>query len=165
MVLFQGQLFFSTFIAVTDPDDVCAFGRGRIHAVSYNLADINDVNPSGTRGPMRINASSSPTNNIINILQTNPNGDNVMIMGLTLTQQPSCRQADLTAVDPWGESWSSVSGSGTPPPMKLFAHAAYDNRGSDIVDTFGGSRIHSAEITIKRPPSKTTVLSWATSIE
>jgi hypothetical protein len=165
MVLFEGQLFFSTFIAVTDPDNVCAFGRGRVHAVSYNLRDINDVNPSGTRGPLRINAGTTRADNIVNILQTNAAGDNVMIMGLTLTQQPSCQQADLTAADPWGTSWSGVASTGTPPPMYLAAHAAFDNHGSTLVDDAGGSRVFSAEIQIQRPASQSTVLSWATSIE
>jgi type IV pilus assembly protein PilY1 len=165
MVLFEGQLFFSTFIAVTDPDDVCAFGRGRVHAVSYNLRDTNDRNPSGTNGPLRINAGTNSANNIVNILRTNTAGDNVMIMGLTLTQQPSCRQADLTYEDPWGSSWSSVSSTGAPPPMYLAAHAAFDNHGSSLVDDIGGSRVFSAEVQINRPPHLTTVLSWATSTE
>lgn len=165
MVLFEGQLFFSTFIAVTDPDDVCALGRGRIHAVSYNLLDDNDRNPSGTFGPLRINASNGGSDNIINVLQTNTNGDNVMIMGLTLTQQPSCRLADLLFTDPWGQQWSGISGSGAPPPMYLAAHAAFDNNASDIVSDADDTRVFSAEIGLNMPTRQTKVMSWAAAIE
>ena len=55
MGLYNGALFFATFIAITG-SNACDMGKGRIHAVDYVLHDATDTNGTNpqTYGPLRL---------------------------------------------------------------------------------------------------------------
>ena len=171
MGLFEGTLFAGTFISAVDTGNVCAEGRGRLLAVHYNRADYKDSNVTfagsiRTFGPMRVNAGDpDPIKNLINLQRSDPKGDRVKVSGITLVQVPSCADTNVTAQDPWNDTWYGVDRL-TPPDVRMIAHADNDNNDpSDTVMQRGGSELSTIEQQVKPPLRLSRVMSWAASAD
>lgn len=169
MALFNRQLFFGTFIAVSS-SNACDLGKGRIHSVDYLLHDVNDSNPGTipqTYGPLLIVPSSSDdnTNSVINVSATEA-AENFMVLGLGVTQRPSCSDPEPTAGDYWGTQ-SISSQSGAPPAMFLVAHASGASSAGGLIQARGGvnARLGSIELQMNKRGLISRMLSWATSVD
>jgi hypothetical protein len=115
---------------------------------------------------MRINAGSvNPTASLVNLLRSDPKGDNVKISGISLVQVPSCADTTASFQDPWEDAWTGVSQL-TPPDVRMIAHADNDNNDpSDTVDQRGGSALSSVNQQVTPPVRLTRVTSWAASAD
>lgn len=178
MGLFEGQLFAGTFIAVANSANVCDLGRGRLFVLDYVRPDYEDENlaqggSTGTSrpktyGPMRINAADpddDPGESIVNILRTNPAGDNIKISGLSLVQVPSCTLTSAAFEDPWGTPWAGIT-SEQPPQLQVKAHAANDRSDQrNLVQQRDGSRLPTLEMNVRPPPRFTRIMSWAAAVD
>ena len=170
MALFEGQLFAGTFIAVANTSNVCDLGRGRLFAMDYIKPDYNDLNPplagATTYGPRRVNAADpDDTESIVNILKTDPIGNNVKISGLSIVQVPTCTDTTASYQDPWSQSWSGISNA-APPEMQMKAHADDDRDDSkNTVAERDGSQVSTVEMSIRPPVRFTRVTSWAATVE
>jgi type IV pilus assembly protein PilY1 len=173
MALFDGQLFFGTFIAVTS-GNACSLGKGRVHAVDYLVRDPNDSN--GTRagtttyGPrlldkvteLGLDADASTAINVSAALAV----DNLMVMGLGITERPTCSVLDTQNFNVWGQSTPGISSS-SQPAMYLVAQASGDKGTTSLIQNRGGSldKLGTIELKLKKKPSRSRVVSWATSID
>jgi len=171
MGLFEGQLFAGTFIAVANTSNVCDVGRGRLFAMDYLKPDYNDPNlppmaGATTFGPKRVNARDpDDTESLVNILKTDPIGNNVKISGISLVQVPTCTDTTASYQDPWEQAWSGISNA-APPEMQMKAHADDDrDKTKNTVDTRDGSQISTVEMKVRPPVRFTRVTSWAATVE
>jgi type IV pilus assembly protein PilY1 len=166
MALFNGTLFFATFQAISG-GDACDLGKGRIHAVHYRNRDTA-ANPNGGAIPtyppllmqdLAIGASAS----IINVA---PEAavDNLMLMGLGLTQRPSCIQVDTESFDVWDQDLTSINQL-APPAIFLVAQGSGNTGTGTLLQDRAGSRLGSVELQVDRPASMSRVVSWATSVD
>jgi hypothetical protein len=165
MGLFEDQLFFGTFISVVDGASACDAGRGRVFAVDYLMHDAADTNDSSpqTYGPKRINAGdgSASANQLINALADSA-PQNVMVMGLTVAQAPSC-----TVIDTIPDVYDDVPSvdSLSPPAIYLMSQADSTASNQSIVQKRGGSKFGSVKLDVKKKKRVSRVVSWATSMD
>ncbi len=170
MALFGGQLFFPTFISVSG-SDACDVGKGRIFAVDYIAKNLSDVNQTGstpitTYGPAEIQGVSFTTtdssNSVVNVTAADA-VPNLLVLGLTVSQRPSCSQVDTTNFDAFGEDIGAMSQL-EQPPMYLSAQgggtASLLNANANT-----GARLQGIDLRLTRPRTTARVLSWATSVE
>jgi type IV pilus assembly protein PilY1 len=165
MGLFNGTLFFGTFIAITGAD-ACDMGKGRIHAVHYLNRDTTQPNDdSGTYAPVLNNEVADDTSAIaINIAPENAI-DNLMLMGLGLTQRPSCTIVDPDQTfDVWGESLTPVT-SLADPAIYLVAQGSGDRNATTLLQRRQGSNLGSVELRLDKPSTLSRIVSWATSTD
>ena len=168
MGLFNGQLFFGTFIAVTGAD-ACDLGKGRIHAVDYLLRDKNDANGTSpeTYGPLQFPSSElaadSTGTSVINVAPADAL-DNFMIMGLGVTQRQTCSVVDETNFDVYSDTLPGVS-SIQQPAIYLVAQASGGKGYGSAIQTRAGSVLGSVEVQLKKTSTTSQVTSWATSVE
>ena len=177
MALFNGQLFFSTFIAKNPGGDVCDMGKGRIHIVDYAHPDprrINQTEPPTRAGdPIRpivsypprlimgLEATSGGTSSgVINVTPANAI-DNLMLVGLTLTQRPSCT---VTASDDsiWNDALYSPQ-EVSDPSVYLVAQGSGDD--SALLKSQVNDGLRSIEVLMNRPSTFSRIVSWATSVD
>jgi type IV pilus assembly protein PilY1 len=168
MGLFNGQLFFGTFIAMTG-SNACDMGKGRIHAVDYiahDGTDTNGTNPQ-TYGPMRIPAADlagdSGGTSLINVSAADA-VTNFMIMGLGVTQRPTCSQVDTTDFNVFSQSLPTVTQL-APPSIYLVAQASGDKSVNSLAKKYQGSSLNSVELKLKKNATMSRVVSWATSVD
>jgi type IV pilus assembly protein PilY1 len=167
MGLFNGQLFFATFMAVTGTN-LCDLGKGRIHAVDYLARDTTDPNAGGTFAPRRLTATElgldAQGSTVINVA-ANAAVSNLMVMGLGVTQRPTCETLDNADFSVWGQSTFGVKDS-TPPSIYLVAQASGDQSVGSVVQQRGRpSQMGSVEVKLQKKASLTRVTSWATSVD
>jgi type IV pilus assembly protein PilY1 len=168
MGLFNGSLFFGTFIAITG-SNACDMGKGRIHAVNYVLHDSADTNATSpqTYGPLRIPAAElagdSGGTSLINVSATNA-VNNFMIMGLGVTQRPTCSQVDTTDFNVFSQSLPTVT-SLAQPSIYLVAQASGDKSVNSLAQKYKGSALNSIELKLKKNATMSRVVSWATSVD
>jgi hypothetical protein len=168
MGLFNGQLFFGTFIAITGTD-ACDLGKGRIHAVHYLNRDASDPNGSTpeTYGPELITGIVPPgslAEDIINV-PDNLAINNLMLMGLGITQRPSCA-INTTGITDYYESNATVTNTTEPPALYLVAQGSGDSSLLQKAAGAAGSvRLSGIQIQLNKRGSVSRMLSIATSVD
>jgi len=167
MALFSGQLYFGTFIAIAG-NNACDMGKGRVFAVDYLQKDTTDLNTGGssqinTWGPLPIVTPglNTASNSIINVGPTSA-ADNLMVLGLGVTERPSCANLDTASFDAFGQSVPAISQTENP-ALYLVAQGSGDT--SSLLTEHSNSRLRSVELQIKRPRTASRVLSWAGSVD
>jgi type IV pilus assembly protein PilY1 len=177
MALFQGQLFFGTFIAITG-SDACNYGSGRIHAVDYHLYDTSVQNnrgftlsgtsngsSSGARsyGPVRLTTAniSTDASTVINVPATSALS-NFLVMGLGITQRTPCSTVEPeNGTDLFGQSHPRVTDL-TPPSVYLVAQASGTN---SLVNRATSQALGSVQLKLTKKKTVSRVTSWATSVD
>jgi hypothetical protein len=167
MGLFNGTLFLGTFIAITG-SNACDMGKGRIHAVDYVLHDPAVPNgTSRTYAPLRVPAAQlagdSGGTSLINVSATNA-VNNFMIMGLGVTQRPTCSTVDTTDFGVFGQSLPTVTQLAQP-SIYLVAQASGDKSINSLAKKYQGSSLNSVELKLKKNATMSRVVSWATSVD
>jgi type IV pilus assembly protein PilY1 len=168
MSLFEGQLFFGTFIAVTGAD-ACDLGKGRIHAVDYLLPDQTDTNGSNpeTYGPKVIPADelayTTEGEQVINI-EAEDAVSNFMLMGLSLTERPTCSVIDEASFDVYGGKLPGVT-SLAQPALYLVAQASGSTGANSLIQKQVGSKLGSVQLQLNKTAGTSKVTSWATSLD
>jgi hypothetical protein len=166
MGLFNGTLFFGTFIAITGAD-ACDMGKGRIHAVHYLNRDTSSPNdgPVQTFPPVLMNEiATDESAAAINIAPENA-VDNLMLMGLGLTQRPTCTVVDPDETfDVWGQDLTPVT-SLADPAIYLVAQGSGARAVNGLLQRRQGSNLGSVELQINKPSTLSRVISWATSTD
>jgi hypothetical protein len=167
MGLFNGQLFFGTFMAVTG-SNACDLGKGRIHAVDYLARDpaVTYNNPS-TFGPRRLTAVElgldAESQTVINV-DAAAAVPNLMEMGLGVTQRPTCQQLDTQNFSVWGQStWGTKSAS--PPAIYLVAQASGSVTTTSLIQKRHQSEMGSIQLRLTKKSSLSRMISWATNID
>jgi hypothetical protein len=166
MGLFNGQLFFGTFIPFSGSGNACDLGRGRIFAVNYLQHDENDLNPSTpqTWGPTVVDAAgSTQADSVINVPVSGA-AENFMVMGLGVTQRPSCVSLDTGKYDVLSQSLQTVS-QVAEPAVYLVAQASGDKSVGSLAQNRSGSELGSMELRLQKSTSVSRVTSWATSVD
>jgi len=168
MGLYAGQLFFGTFIAKPGGNS-CDFGAGRVHAVHYNAPDINDPNTKfgtvQTFGPMLLpNIAIGASDSVINVDYTEAE-PNLMIMGLGITQRPSCDLADVTFNDPWGDPTIHTTSKPYDPALFLVAQGSGSTSSTSLLRANDGGRLLNVQLEVKRPKIPVRIVSWAGSVD
>jgi type IV pilus assembly protein PilY1 len=167
MALFNRELFFGTFIAVTG-GNACDLGKGRIHAVDYinrSATDKNGSNPD-TPGPLLIsNGADTLASGVINVSVANA-ATNFMVQGLALTERPSCTTATVPT-DYWGAQIPSDQNAN--PAIWLVGHAAGEQKTGGLVEQRGAKStqrtLGTMELQVRKRNLISRVLSWATSVD
>ncbi len=168
MGLLDGQLFFGTFIAVSG-GDACDLGKGRIHAVDYLARDLNDSNQTTplTYGPRLLTATElgldSAGQSVINV-DASAALDNFMVMGLGVTERPTCSVFDTNDFSVFGQGVPGMS-TLNPPAIYLVAQASGDKGATSLIQKHGGSALGSIELQLQKKATSSRVLSWATTID
>jgi hypothetical protein len=168
MALFAGQLFFPSFIAVSG-SDACDMGKGRVFAVDYVRRDINDVNQIGstpitTYGPLPLTGAAfdgtGAATSLLNATAANA-VPNLLILGLSVAQRPSCVDVNTQDFDAFGEYFGAINQI-DPPAMQLVAQAGGQ---SPLLQTQGSGSLQSIDLKLNRPPTTARVMSWAASVD
>ena len=172
MGLVAGQLYFGSFIAVSG-GNACNYGRGRIHAVDFVKRDITDENPALRSGvpktfgpkPLTNVAVGTDASSIINVSEADA-ASNLMIMGLGITQRPSCELDNPNLQDPWGLNTVADVSSHSEPALFVVAQGTGDTGPNSVLKTNKGlGRLLNVQLEVKRPKTQSRVLSWATSVD
>jgi len=167
MGLYAGQLFFGTFIAKTGTNS-CDYGAGRIHAVHYLKRNPDDENPPvgdvRTWGPQPLDIAVGVSDSVINVDYTEAE-PNLMIMGLGVTQRPSCDLADVTENDPWGESTINTTERPYDPALFLVAQGSGATSQTSLLRANEGGRLLNVQLEINRPKIPVKIVSWAGSVD
>jgi len=165
MGLFNGTLFFGTFIAITGAD-ACDMGKGRIHAVHYLNRDGTSPNDGGkTYPPILMNEVATDASAAAINIAPEDAVDNLMLMGLGLTQRPSCTVVDPDQTfDVWGQDLTPVT-SLADPAIYLVAQGSGDRSATSLLQQRQGSNLGSVELRIDKPSTLSRVVSWATSTD
>jgi hypothetical protein len=158
MTLFQGQLFFATFISIVD-DDPCKEGKGRLHVVDYQARDTNDPNGSNpeTYPPVDILGLSDP-DIAINVSAADATED-AMVMGLGITQRPSCAVVDTGILDVWGGTLPAIDQLSDPSTFVVAQVSSSRNLQR------AGSRLGSLQVQVERLQQLTRLVGWATTTD
>jgi type IV pilus assembly protein PilY1 len=169
MGLYAGQLFFGTFIAVSGTD-ACDFGAGRLHAVDFIQRDPDDANPTiggvTTYGPKQLlNVSADAAGNTLINVASEDAISNLMIMGLGITQRPSCELTDVNISDPWNEQTIRTSSKAFDPALFLVAQGSGDANASSLLRTNAGGRLLNVQLQVNRPKVAPRIVSWAGSVD
>jgi type IV pilus assembly protein PilY1 len=169
MGLFNGQLFFGTFIAITS-GNACNVGRGRVHAVDYLARDPVDTNTDAsptTHGPLHISTSvlglDAEGQTAVNVTSNNAL-DNFMVLGLGITERPSCEVVDTADFNVWGQSTFGVKNA-TAPSIYLVAQASGNTGVGSLIQKRSRSVLGSVQIRLNKKTSMSRVTSWATSVD
>lgn len=94
LTLFDGKVFFGTFLAAADPLDACNFGQSDVWGVQYLEAETD-----GTQLP--VGAIEEPEGTGLFVRNIGPL-DNQIVMGVAVTQRPRCLTlSDATVTDPY----------------------------------------------------------------
>jgi type IV pilus assembly protein PilY1 len=164
MGLFARQLYFGTFISVTSANK-CDYGAGRVHAVDYIQKDPNDANGSTpeTYGPLALTGIAADSDSASLINKTAADAvPNLMIMGLGVTQRPSCELAQPSVEDPWMGK-IPVAPQTSDPALYLVAQGS--GEAGQLLRANAGGRLLNVELKINRPKTPARVVSWATSVD
>jgi type IV pilus assembly protein PilY1 len=167
MGLFNGQLYFGTFMAVSG-SDACDLGKGRIHAVDYLARDTNVVYSSpATYGPKRLSAAELGLDTgdaaVVNVDAAHA-VTNFMAMGLGVTERPTCQVLDPENFSVWGaQSWDVKTVS--QPSIYLVAQASGSSGASSLVQNRQGSKMGSIQLKLNKKLSLSRLTSWATSVD
>jgi type IV pilus assembly protein PilY1 len=169
MALFEGRLFFASFISVVSGGNACDYGRGRLWSVDFQKRDPNDANGnSGTFGPLPIDLTAAEatvngqsttqtaTTSLFNTTVANA-GQNVMVFGLGATQPPSCAAA-APQVDTYFSKGVQKFVQSAPPSIWIVAQASGAKE-------LAGSALGSIKMQLTRKTSFSRVGSWASSTD
>jgi hypothetical protein len=168
--LFNRKLFFSSFVAVTDPTDPCKYGVGRLFAVDYQLRDTGQPNTGTipeTYYPAEVPAADlGSDSNWFNIHPADVNGltssipaemQDKVLMGVNIIKRPQCitSAGDTVETDIYGRLGGIVN------PATVGA-AAYELHvaisGGGTATTQAGSQIGAKRITgVSGPGQSVTV--------
>ena len=165
MGLFARQLFFGTFIGITSTTNFCEQGAGRVHAVDFIARDTSDANGSSpeTYGPKLLDAAGdADADSLINKTPSEAIS-NLMIMGLGVTQRPSCELAQPSVTDPWGKQSVPAPSQVAEPALYLVAQGSGDT--GQLLQANAGGRLLNVQLKINRPKTPARVVSWATSVD
>lgn len=172
MALFNSTLFFGTFIVVGAGADACDLGRGRLHAVHYINRDPDDSNPGTnptTYGPQLIDiGADSDANSVINVAASSAQ-ENFMVMGLNITQRPTCTQIDTDNFDVWSQDLPGVQELAEPAVYLVAQATGGNNAAGDLIQKRAQSEFGTIQVKLKRKTdAKSTtsrIVGWATSID
>lgn len=162
MALFEGQLFFGSFIS-RGSADACQSGSGRIHAVDYKAYDSTTTNNSMSYGPKRFEAAaiSAGGTSVVNVPASKA-VSNLLLMGMRVTQRPACSGTSIVdQTDTYNQTYS-VFKKLVKPPLYLVAQASGD---AEMVQKHSGSEVGSVELEITKKPTFVRVTSWASSVD
>jgi type IV pilus assembly protein PilY1 len=176
MALFNSTLYFATFIAVAPGSDVCDLGKGRIHAVHYlnpsqvrnqdeqPVADDTALSQPVTNAPLLVGdleaiAAGTTGTGLLNVHPDRAQ-ENLMLMGLALTQRPSCKstQADTSV---WGDVYQNIV-EPNEDSLFLVAQASGD---SSLLNVNDGGKLRDVELGLNRPDTFARIVSWAGGVE
>jgi type IV pilus assembly protein PilY1 len=166
MALYQGTLFFGTFISLNTSNS-CDLGKGRLHAVDYVAHDEsvkNDIAVPNSYGPKLVDVGkiSVDGTNVLNVLPRDAL-KNFMAMGLSVVQRPTCASVltDESGTDLWGQNRAVIK-QVQEPSIYLVSQAS----GTDShVARRSGSQLGTMELKLNRKPSYTRITSWAGSVD
>jgi type IV pilus assembly protein PilY1 len=123
--MLDGNVYFATFHSQSNPTNACEFGFSRLWGVSYLREPATSGNPNP--GPSPKPALEQTEGSGVFVKFTEPTDyPNQIIMGVGITQRPSCY---TTEVDPYAPGRSRVSGQGGG-GFVLTAHASGTTSGS-----------------------------------
>jgi type IV pilus assembly protein PilY1 len=152
MELFDGKLYFATFTSISDPSNACTYGTTRLWGVDYLRSVAGGSQPTPfPRGAFE----TAPGSGVFTArLDDIPNA---IIVGVGVTQRPTCT-AGLTEADPYfGGSRYQVTGVGGG-EFQLVAQVS--GQASVPAGTVG-----TIVRTLTPPASFTAVQSWAGAID
>jgi type IV pilus assembly protein PilY1 len=166
MALYQGTLFFGSFISAVS-SDLCNRGRGRLHAVDYvahhPTAQNTEGLPPHSYRPKVIDAGTISVGgaNVLNVTKDQAPEDFLM-MGMSIVQRPSCTTIDTeTGTDMWQQSRAVIK-QVQEPSVYLVSQAS--GNASEIAKR-ADSSLGTMELKLQRKPSYTRITSWATTVE
>lgn len=138
--MLDGNVYFATFHSQSNPTNACEFGYSRLWGVSYLREPATSGNPNP--GPSPKAALEQTEGSGVFVKYTEPTDyPNQIIMGVGITQRPSCY---TTEVDPYAPGRSRVSGQGGG-GFVLTAHASGTTSGS------GGGNVRVVSRTLPTP--------------
>ncbi len=157
MQLFDGALYFTTFIPSTTADNLCALGRGRVWGVDVLTADAG----TGLPEPRWDDGDLATPDDLVHFEDL---ADNTVVFGVGVTRRPSC--ADTEAVtDDFGRSRTRLTNA-TPGEYKLVIQSGPSAPGPGWTPGPGaGSGPNVYERALQPPERPINVLSWVNVIE
>lgn len=95
--LFAGKVYFGSFLSTNDPTNACAFGQSKIWGVEYLLNEVSAAQPT----PVPVGGLEEVANSGLFVRHLPPL-DNQIVMGVTVTQRPTCSSlAEVSETDPY----------------------------------------------------------------
>lgn len=152
--LFDGKVYFATFSSANDPTNACALGASRLWGVEYlkNTTVLTQTTPYPAGG-IEYPAASSV------YVQRLPDVPNAIIMGVGVTQRPTCFSG-LTETDAYsgGTRYRHAAAGGG--DFELVAQAS---AGGGTGATLG--TVTTVTRTLTPPSALTSIQSWTGSID
>ena len=152
--LFDGKVYFATFSAANDPTNACALGASRLWGVEYlkNTTVVTQTTPYPAGGIEYPAASGL-------YVQRLPDVANAIIMGVGVTQRPTCFSG-LTETDAYsgGTRYRHASAGGG--DFELVAQASAGGGAGAALGT-----VTTITRTLTPPTALTSIQSWAGSID
>lgn len=156
--LFNEQVFFATYKPQSDSTKVCQTGTGRVWGMHYfEPKEPGDLSEGGLP---RLDNGSGLVQFLTAAQIVGGSGQDVVIFGVTVAQQPSCSAAESTTDDPYlgYGSHSSMTGI-TPGDFELIMHTG--KTGSPV----SGGKTKTASVPLQAPPTAAKIDSWAAIVE
>lgn len=181
MALFEGKLYFATFISDSATGDSCDYGRGRMWSVDYLARDpthenvpydldppasgsewdvIDGGDPPLTYGPLRHDLPSDDGDAALVNVPPDEARKNLLIQGLGTTQRVTCSAASGTDApgNYFSPSLPTITQT-TPPAIWIVAQASEDEAPG------GGSKLGDVGTPVNRGITFSRITSWASSVD
>lgn len=160
MSLFNGALFFTSYMPESGSGQACGNGSSRVWGMDYVLPKTpgNNVSDLADGGKPRLPDSGSFVQYIDNTSTTLQKAG--IVFGVGVTQMPSCTQESLNTDTFFGTGTSKHTSitSITPGKFQLVMHAS---KGSDTT----GGQSQRIVVDLPSPPSTSRIDSWAALVE
>jgi hypothetical protein len=168
MALFDGQLFFASFISQSGTSDACDYGRGRLWSVHYLNRDTTALNSNynapaapGTYAPVFISVPVDPDPNsdtrLFNTTVANAR-KNLLIQGLGTTQRLACSADEEDFLNSYFSPGLANIEENSAPSIWVVAQASGGEQRAN--GSLGG-----IQTPVPRPRTFSRVTSWATSVD
>jgi type IV pilus assembly protein PilY1 len=156
MQLFDGALYFTTFIPTTTADNLCALGHGRVWGV-----DVIDDDGAGMPKPLWDEDGDPATLDLVHFSDLQ---ENTVVFGVGVTRRPSCA-VEEAILDDFGRNRTRLT-SATPGEYKLVIQSGPGAPGPGWEPSPGaGAGPNVFERTLQAPERPLTVTSWVNVIE
>ncbi len=146
--LFEGHVYFGSFVSAADTTDACAYGYSRLWGVHYRDTESGTTDPTPAFDE---DGDGDPETSFIGPL------DNQVIMGVAITQRPSCFEG-ATEIDPYDGDYYRLTAS-EPGAFQLVAQVS--GGGSRPVGGAVGEIVRA----LPSPQSFTLPASWAGTVD
>ena len=143
--LFESKVYFGTFTSTSDPINACEYGFSRLWGVHYRDADTATFDP--------VAGFDTDADGLDDATYLGP-FDNQIVMGVAVTQRPSCFIGEVDTDFYTGTSHFRVT-DGAPGAFELVAQV------SGAGTTVGGGAVGEIRQTLPAPATITVASGWA----